>query len=81
MTRDIDADAQHDAALRRLSALVDDLVARGVSGERIALLGFSQGACLTTEFAARNPRRVASTQAWTSRVISRSPWPAVSKWS
>ena len=46
-----------DSALRRIGALVDDLVARGVAPDKIALLGFSQGACLTTEFVARNPRR------------------------
>src|SRR4051812_11244765 len=46
-----------DSALRRLQTLVDDLLQRGVPSERIVLGGFSQGACLTTEFAARNPRR------------------------
>jgi predicted esterase len=45
-----------DSALRRLEALVAGLLARGVPGDRIALLGFSQGACLTLEFAARHPR-------------------------
>ena len=49
-----------DSALRRIGALVDDLLARGVPAERVALLGFSQGACLTTEFVARNPRRYAA---------------------
>ena len=38
-----------------------DLVARieewGIPAERIALLGFSQGACLTLEFSARHARR------------------------
>src|SRR5688572_27248577 len=46
-----------DSALRRLESIVTDLVARGVPAERIALLGFSQGACLTSEFVARHPRR------------------------
>ena len=46
-----------DSALARLKAVVDDLLARNIPPERIALLGFSQGACLTLEFAARNPRR------------------------
>ncbi|HYM67385.1 MAG TPA: dienelactone hydrolase family protein [Patescibacteria group bacterium] len=32
-------------------------VEKTVSAERVILLGFSQGACLTTEFAARNARR------------------------
>jgi predicted esterase len=42
-------------------AVLADLVARlgeaGIPPERIVLLGFSQGACLATEFAARNARR------------------------
>ena len=46
-----------DSALGRLDALVADLLSRGVPSERIAILGFSQGACLTTEYAARHPRR------------------------
>lgn len=46
-----------DSALARLKSIVDDLVARNIPPERIALLGFSQGACLTLEFAARNPGR------------------------
>lgn len=45
-----------DSALKRIGTLVDDLTRRGVPAERIALLGFSQGACLASEFIARNPR-------------------------
>ena len=48
-----------DSALRRIAATVDGLLARKVPAERIALLGFSQGACLATEFAARHTRRYA----------------------
>ena len=46
-----------DSALGRLDSLVADILERGISAERIALLGFSQGACLTLEFVARHPRR------------------------
>jgi predicted esterase len=46
-----------DSALAKIEAIVGDLMSRGVSSERIAFLGFSQGACLTTEFVARHPRR------------------------
>jgi predicted esterase len=46
-----------DSALRRLDTLVAELLAGGIPGQRIALLGFSQGACLTLEFVARHPRR------------------------
>lgn len=45
------------SALRRLSALVDEVIAGGVAPERLVLLGFSQGACLSLEFVARHPRR------------------------
>jgi predicted esterase len=46
-----------DSALRRIDALVAELLARGVTSDRIAILGFSQGACLTSEYTARHPRR------------------------
>ena len=39
-----------------LSALIERVIAQGVRPEQFALLGFSQGACLTLEYAARNPR-------------------------
>jgi predicted esterase len=45
------------SALNLLGRLIGRVEAAGVSRERIALLGFSQGACLTTEFAARHPQR------------------------
>jgi len=44
------------SALEMVSTLVDRLEAR-VPAKRIVLLGFSQGACLTLEWAARNARR------------------------
>ena len=40
-----------------VSQLVTDLVQRGIQRENIILLGFSQGACLTAEFAVRNAAR------------------------
>jgi phospholipase/carboxylesterase len=47
------------SALGVLSRLIDGLITGGVASERIALLGFSQGACLTLEFAARHATRFA----------------------
>jgi phospholipase/carboxylesterase len=47
------------SALGVLSRLVDQLTTGGVEAERIALLGFSQGACLALEFAARHATRFA----------------------
>ncbi len=46
-----------DDSLAQLESLVNDLISRKLSAERIVVLGFSQGACLTVEFAARFPRR------------------------
>lgn len=45
------------SGLAVLRALVDDVVSRGIRREHIVLLGFSQGACLTAEFAVRNADR------------------------
>jgi predicted esterase len=46
-----------DSALKRLESLVTDILRQGVPSERIVLMGFSQGACLTMEYMARHPRR------------------------
>lgn len=48
------------SALGTVGALVDSLPPSGVGTERVVILGFSQGACLSLEFAARNPRRYAA---------------------
>ncbi len=48
------------SGLRVLGALVRTLESEGVPAERIALMGFSQGACLAQEFAARHARRYAA---------------------
>jgi predicted esterase len=45
-----------DSALRRIEELIDEATAAGVPAEKIALGGFSQGACLSLEFAARGTR-------------------------
>lgn len=44
-------------ALATVDGIVADVVAQGVPHERIVLLGFSQGACLALEYAARHARR------------------------
>lgn len=44
-------------ALATISGIVGELNREGVPDERIVLLGFSQGACLALEYAARNARR------------------------
>jgi phospholipase/carboxylesterase len=45
------------SALATLTQLLAHIEAAGIPAERTMLLGFSQGACLATEFAARNARR------------------------
>ncbi|MDX9861748.1 MAG: alpha/beta fold hydrolase [Rhodospirillales bacterium] len=44
-------------ALARVDATVAQLGRQGFSPERVVLLGFSQGACLALEYAARHARR------------------------
>lgn len=45
------------SALQVLADLTTDLASQGVPAERIVLLGFSQGACLSAEFVFRHPAR------------------------
>lgn len=45
------------SALARVAAVLAQVAQAGLPPERTLLLGFSQGACLTLEFAARNARR------------------------
>jgi predicted esterase len=45
------------SALSVLGGLIERLGQSGFSPERVGFLGFSQGACLSTEFVARNARR------------------------
>ncbi|MDE3229509.1 MAG: dienelactone hydrolase family protein [Chloroflexota bacterium] len=44
-------------SLARIETLLELLGAAGIPAERVALLGFSQGACLALEYAARHARR------------------------
>src|SRR6187549_3472596 len=48
------------SALHLLEGVMDDVMRRGIPSNRIALVGFSQGACLTLEFAARHAQRYAA---------------------
>ena len=45
------------SALERVGEVVDIITAAGIPAEKIVLLGFSQGACLALEYAARNAQR------------------------
>jgi phospholipase/carboxylesterase len=45
------------SALQVIDDLLAHVIAAGIPTERIVLLGFSQGACLTLEYTARHPQR------------------------
>jgi len=45
------------SALSFIDSVLAEIIAAGIPPERVMLLGFSQGACLTLEFAARNAKR------------------------
>lgn len=57
------------SALAKLGAVVQQVVDAGVPHEKIMLLGFSQGACLSSEFIARNARRYGGLAALTGGLI------------
>lgn len=57
------------SALDLIAAILQKLNSSGIPAEKVALMGFSQGACLSTEFVARNPRRYAGLVAFTGGLI------------
>ncbi len=57
------------SALQMLDNVVDDLISRGILSENIYFSGFSQGACLTLEFATRNGRRWGGVAAFVGGLI------------
>jgi predicted esterase len=48
------------SALHLLEGVIDDVMRRGIPSNRIALVGFSQGACLALEYVARHAQRYAA---------------------
>jgi phospholipase/carboxylesterase len=58
-----------ESALARLEAALTRALEAGIPFERIAFCGFSQGACLATEFVGRHPRRYAALIAYTGGLI------------
>jgi predicted esterase len=58
-----------DSALSVLESIVADLLAQEIPSQRIAILGFSQGACLSAEFVARHPRHYGAVIAFTGGLI------------
>ncbi|HEY7285771.1 MAG TPA: dienelactone hydrolase family protein [Vicinamibacterales bacterium] len=56
-------------SLAILARLVDELEQQGIDRRRLALAGFSQGACLSLEFAARHASRFAAIIAFSGGLI------------
>ena len=57
------------SALAKVGSVVAEIEAAGISRDRIVTAGFSQGACLATEFVASNPARYAGMIAFTGGLI------------
>jgi len=57
------------SALDKVGSVVASIEAAGIPRERIMIAGFSQGACLSTEFVASNPARYAGLIAFTGGLI------------
>ncbi|MEX0661403.1 MAG: dienelactone hydrolase family protein [Balneolaceae bacterium] len=57
------------SGLQAIYDIVTELVENGISKEKIILLGFSQGACLATEFVARHPAKYGGLAALSGGVI------------
>jgi phospholipase/carboxylesterase len=57
------------SALKKLESVVKGLIDASIPSERIAILGFSQGACLTLECVARNARTYGAIMALSGGLI------------
>lgn len=57
------------SALDKVASVVASIEATGIPRERIVIAGFSQGACLSTEFVASNPARYAGVIAFTGGLV------------
>ncbi len=63
------------SALETIDDLVAKINAAGLTRDHIFLLGFSQGACLALEYAARHPRRYAGVVALSGALIENGDQP------
>lgn len=57
------------SALAKVGSVIAELESSGIPRDRILIAGFSQGACLATEFVASNPARYAGLIAFTGGLI------------
>ena len=58
-----------DSALELVGETVQRAVTAGIERQKVAIVGFSQGACLATEFVARNAARYGGLVAFTGGLI------------
>lgn len=58
-----------DSAQRVIARLIRTLAEQGIPPERVVLAGFSQGACLASDHAVRNPRRYGGVLAFSGGLI------------
>lgn len=58
-----------DSALAQLDDLVKSILDKGIGSENIYFAGFSQGACLTSEYATRNAQRFGGLLIFTGGLI------------
>ena len=57
------------SAFAFVRAVLEEVTRAGIPYEQVILLGFSQGACLALEFAARNARRYGGVVGWSGALI------------
>src|SRR5258708_32794896 len=57
------------SSLNLIKDLVNEITEKGITSENIYFLGFSQGACLTLEFVARNAAKYGGVVAFTGGLI------------
>ncbi|HET8923122.1 MAG TPA: dienelactone hydrolase family protein [Candidatus Acidoferrum sp.] len=57
------------SALQSVASILEDLSSSGIGHNQVAFVGFSQGACLATEFVARHPSRYGGLVAFTGGLI------------
>ena len=58
-----------DSALQVIGQTVEEIIAAGIPAHKIYFAGFSQGACLTLEYIARNAQRFGGAVAFTGGLV------------